>query len=161
MRAKKAKTPGTTKTSSAKRFTHGHPYASTMWHPWRALREASEIELIWAENLPDGILGATNGKQIWLSLKQLQVERRCTLTHELVHIERGHDGCQPVAVEKQVCAEAARRLITIDQLRAWLPWALSMEELADCLWVDEDTLKTRMENLTAEELQELSIVLSD
>ena len=43
----------------------------------------------------------------------------------------------------------------------WLPWALSMEELADCLWVDEDTLKTRMENLTAEELQELSIVLSD
>ncbi|MDK6591623.1 hypothetical protein, partial [Actinotignum timonense] len=68
---------------------------------------------------------------------------------------------QPVAVEKQVCAEAARRLITIDQLRTWLPWALSMEELADCLWVDEDMLKTRMENLTAEELQELSIVLSD
>lgn len=161
MRAKKAKTQKTTKTNSAKRFTHGHPYASTMWHPWKALHEASEIELIWTENLPDGMLGATNGKQIWLSLKQLQVERRCTLTHELVHIERGHNGCQPTAVEKQVCAEAARRLITIDQLRAWLPWALSMEELADCLWVDEATLKTRMENLTAEELRELSVVLSD
>ncbi|WP_083856979.1 ImmA/IrrE family metallo-endopeptidase [Schaalia turicensis] len=125
------------------------------------MREASEIELIWAENLPDGVLGATNGKQIWLSSKQFQTERRCTLTHELVHIELGHDGCQPVAVEKQVCVEAARRLITIDQLRTWLPWALSMEELAECLWVDEDTLKARLENLTAEELQELSTVLSD
>lgn len=44
--AKKAKTPGTTKTSSAKRFTHGVPYVLPMWHPWKALREASEIELI-------------------------------------------------------------------------------------------------------------------
>ena len=133
----------------------------SMWHPWRALYEANEIELIWSKNLPDGVLGATNGKQIWLSPKQFQAERRCTLTHELVHVERGHDGCQPPSVEKQVCAEAARRLITIEQLRAWLPWALSMEELAECLWVDKDTLKTRLENLTAEEMQELSTVLSD
>lgn len=46
--------------------------------------------------------------------RQLQPERRCTLTHELIHIECGHSGCQPPAVELEVRVEAARRLIPLD-----------------------------------------------
>ena len=32
---------------------------------------------------------------IWLDPRMTQAERRCALTHELVHLEHGHRGCQP------------------------------------------------------------------
>lgn len=81
-----------------------------MFHPWRLLREMPQITVIWTElnhksALTDGV------SQIWLDRRLFQVERRCSLTHELIHIERGHTSRQSAAIEEAVRAETARRLI--------------------------------------------------
>lgn len=72
---------------------------------------------------------------MWVDPRMSQVERRCVLTHEPVRLEHGHRGCQPAAVEHAVRAIAARRLITHEQLVVALPWAMSLDEFADELWV--------------------------
>lgn len=98
--------------------------------------------------MPDGAPGRTNGTDIiWLDKRLNQVERRCALTHELIHLERRHTGCQPHSVEVDVRAEAARRLIQLDHLIAGLRWARSFAELADELWVTEDVLRDRLDHL--------------
>ncbi|QSZ49371.1 hypothetical protein [Arthrobacter sp. D5-1] len=102
--------------------------------------------------MPDGAPGRTDGTStIWLDKSLDQVERRCALTHELVHLERRHIGCQPLAVESEVCAETARRLVALDQLVRGLRWSRSFAELADELWVTEDVLKDRFNNLAPED----------
>lgn len=131
-----------------------------MWHPWRALRDRLDLTLIWTDRLPNGVLGATDGTRIWMTPRQLQAERRCTLTHELVHIEHGHRGCQPPAIEAQVRIEAARRLIPLGDLGLAAVWARSPEELADELWVDLDTLLTRLDTCTDREREALNSALA-
>lgn len=117
------------------------------WHPWDALRQREDIVVHWTDLLPDGVLGATDGGQVWMARGQSQAERRCTLTHELVHIEWDHAGEQTVAVERAVCAEAARRLLPVEDLAREAVWAHDIVEAADDLWVDVDTLLNRLENL--------------
>lgn len=84
-----------------------------------------------------------------------QVERRCVLTHELVHLEHGHRGCQPPAVEIAVRREAARRLVRMEHLAAALPWAQDCDELADELWVTPMVLADRYDGLTETEMAAL------
>lgn len=84
-----------------------------------------------------------------------QVERRCVLMHELVHLRRGHRGCQSPTTERQVRAEAARYLIAIEDLEQEAAWALSLAELADELWVTEMVLCDRLSSLTDRERQRL------
>ena len=74
-------------------------------------------------------------------------ERRCALMHELVHDERGiphgHDPVEELAVER----EAARRLITVDDLIDVARWALSAAEAAYELAVTEDMLACRLSSM--------------
>lgn len=131
------------------------PLERALWHPWRALRRLEHIVVDWARPHPT-MPAATDGERvIWMDPRLTQVERRCVLTHELVHLERGHRGCQPRAVEHAVRAEAGRRLVTVEQLQHAMPWALSMGELADELWVTEMVLLDRLEGLTLEERRAL------
>jgi hypothetical protein len=81
----------------------------------------------------------------------IQVERRCTLTHELIHIEQGHTRCQDAVVEWKVRKETARRLISMEGVRRHLPWALSFGELADDLWVTPLVLSDRFRSFTDKE----------
>lgn len=122
----------------------------SLFHPWRALRSAEHVDLQWSRH--PAVLGRTNGtNRITLHPDQLQVERRCTLTHEMVHLEWGHrSGCHPT-VERQVRAEAARRLITIEYLLDALAWTDDWDEAADVLWVTVDVLRDRIDNLSADE----------
>ncbi|AYD90928.1 ImmA/IrrE family metallo-endopeptidase [Actinomyces sp. 2119] len=101
--------------------------------------------------MPPRTLGLTDGRTIWLSTDQTVAERRCTLTHELIHLERGHHSCQPPRVERSVEAEAARRLIPTERLLATLSWARSETEAAEHLWVDTATLRARLACLTEAE----------
>ncbi|MCC0765675.1 hypothetical protein [Micrococcus luteus] len=73
-----------------------------MFHPWRALRALSHVVVVWSR--PHAAApAATNGADlVWLDPRMTQAERRCALTHELVHLEHGHRGCQPPAVEHAV-----------------------------------------------------------
>lgn len=116
-----------------------------MWHPWRRLRDLSHIDLLW-EDTDDEYGHATFvPPSITLAIGLTQAERRCTLTHELIHHERGqvleqyHDR-EEAAVER----ESAKRLIGLEQLGDALAWSNDMGEIADELWVDVPTLQARL-----------------
>lgn len=123
------------------------PCMTLHYHPWRELRSLTGVIVHFATLAP-GIWGMTDGHQrIWLDRRLGQVERRCTLAHELEHIRRGHYGCQPPAVERAVNAAAARRLIpNPHRLADALAWARGdLAAAADELWVDEPTLSARLD----------------
>lgn len=132
-----------------------------LWHPWRVLRtQHSDVDVSCRCRLPDRIMGLQRGRRIWINWILTQVERRCTLTHELVHLERGPVPAEPRArarEEKTVSELAARRLIPIAALidaYRWCPAGVPAE-LADELWVDIPTLRTRMASLDPFEVAEL------
>ena len=77
----------------------------------------------------------------------LQRERRSSLTHELEHVERGHTGCCDPAEESLVRQAAAHRLISLEALASALAWTRDVTELAEELWVDETTVRTRLDHL--------------
>lgn len=116
------------------------------YHPWRELRGLVHVEVQYAE-LEGERMGFTRGHRITLDSTLMQDERRCTLAHELEHVRRGHQGCQPPAIETEVRQAAARRLIPFPSLLAALRWARTFEELIEELWVDEDTALTRLNHL--------------
>ena len=92
------------------------------------------------------------------------MHRRCTLTHELIHLERGPVPTDPIGRAREellVDIEAARRLITLDELVEALRWTREPNELADQLWVDQPTLRTRMSHLDPVEIAELEHHLED
>ena len=116
-------------------------------HPWRSLRELNHIVLHWRDDMPEYLLGATDGRHIWMRSDLSQVERRCVLAHELAHVLRRHRTCQPSAVEAAVEREAARFLLPDPRLLAdALVWAHGrVDEAADVLWVTDDVLVTRLD----------------
>lgn len=125
-----------------------------MWHPWRRLRALTHVHLHWQPLV--GLLGATNGRDlIVMDPRQSQAQRRCTIAHELAHIDLGHtDGCSPTE-ETEARALAARRLITMPALLDALAWSEELEEVADELWVDLDTLYARLDHLTPHECAQI------
>jgi len=125
-----------------------------MFHPWRRLRAQPQIDVTWRA-MPDR-LGATDGRcVIVMHPHQSQVQRRCTLAHELAHIELGHvDGCSD-ADERTATLLAARWLVDMEQLLSALRWAEDMREVADECWVDVPTLMARLDGLTCDERDQI------
>jgi len=128
-----------------------------MFDPWGTLRLLTHIHISFVR-MPDGAPGRTDGRVVWLDYRLQQDERRCTLTHELVHIEWGHSGCQRPRIEYKVRAETARRLILIDELCQHAAWARGHHELAEELWVTPDVLTDRLNTLTPDETAQLALV---
>lgn len=123
-----------------------------MWHPWRRLRDLPEVGLEWQDR--DDQYGHYDFIRdcITITSGMDQAERRCTLTHELIHRERGPVPAHLADKEEEiVCDLAARRLITLEALLDGMVWCYSEHELAEHLWVDDDTLVTRLRNLTPDE----------
>ncbi|WP_256970899.1 ImmA/IrrE family metallo-endopeptidase [Cellulomonas iranensis] len=126
-------------------------------HPWRRLRAMPHVRLVW-RRLP-GVLGLTDGRSVVvLHPDQSQAQRRCTLAHELAHIELGHvGGCTP-AQEREVRALVARRLVPDDALLAAWRWTRHPRELADELGVDVATVLDRLAGLDEAERARLRAV---
>lgn len=101
------------------------------------------------DDLPDGVLGMTNGHQIFLRSDLTHVEHRCAYEHELVHFQRGHTSCQPFAIEKDVQREVARRLLPRESMEKAARWARSASEAAAELDVTLDIYLARVEDLQA------------
>lgn len=100
--------------------------------------------------------GATDGRSvIWLCETLSSRERRCVLTHELVHLKHGHGECQPRPVERLVRLEAARLLLPWRALLKVVPSAESADHLAEELQVTRLVLDDRMSDLTGDQLQVL------
>lgn len=128
-----------------------------MFNPWAVIDANPHITVEYREF--DLWSGATNGiDTVYLDPRLLEVERRCTLTHELVHISRRHSACQPAAVEKVVRHETARLLVHVQDLYREMQWAHSHEELAAELAVTPRVLSDRLGCLTVPELDYLRMV---
>ena len=126
--------------------------ATTSPNPWAELRARPHLALVWTD-LPLGVRGMTDGTTIYLARGLSQRERRVTLCHELIHAEMGHTSHQPPAVERIVERETARRLLPdLDQVRAALAWATTLDEAAHELWVTSAVLETRLSDMSASRL---------
>ena len=101
---------------------------------------------------------------IWLDDRLTGPEHRCTLAHELVHAERQDQplGNPDLSAKREVVVhrEAARRLISVDQLADAVAWAAEARELADCLDVDLPTLQARLDVLSDAERDYLETITS-
>lgn len=126
-----------------------------MYHPWRRFRGLARWTLT-QTTLPGDLAGLT----IWpagvvaLDRRLSQVERRCTICHEIVHIERGpvpDDDRLAAREESAVEQEVARRLIELQPLGEALAWSRHISEAADVLWVTEDVLRVRLDHLSRSE----------
>lgn len=139
------------------------PVPAPIYHPWRVLRsDWPHVVVEHTDELPPGRRADTNGvDEIRMRGRLLQVERRCSLTHELVHLEHGHTGACTPAHEAEVNLEAARRLIPWERLLDAVRWARSERELADELWVTLPILRARTSALHADELMEIARAVHD
>lgn len=143
------------------------PDMSQRWHPWRhAAENYPEVVINCHRELPDRVWGMTSFslRKIWLCKRLRQVHRRCTLTHELIHLERGPLPADPklAAREERIVDElASRRLIELSHLIDGLRWTRDPAELADALWVDMPTLRTRLATLDPVETAEMEHALGD
>lgn len=131
------------------------------WHPWRHLAQHyPHITVSTRHVLPDQVMGLRRGDRMWICATCGQAERRATLAHEIAHLERGERG-HSIVEERIVSQLAARRLIDLDQLVDALRWARDVTELADELWVDEPTVRCRLDCLDPVEVAELHAALGD
>ncbi|WP_157571806.1 hypothetical protein [Nocardioides alkalitolerans] len=118
-------------------------------NPWRHLRRLVHVRLLWHD---DGPMGLTNHRDQTISLRRGMSweERRCTVQHEVLHIERGP---QPLGLrakdEEKVRRETAFLMIPEirDVLEALL-WAYTDEEAAEELGVDVYVLRYRLRHMS-------------
>ncbi|TFI02580.1 ImmA/IrrE family metallo-endopeptidase [Kocuria rhizophila] len=99
--------------------------------------------------------GCTDGRHVWLNEHLTDVEARCALTHELVHISRGHTRHQPAAVEDDVQAQTARLLVPWEAITEHAGSQLDQWHLAQELGVTERVLIDRLHFASTVELQAL------
>ena len=127
----------------------GHPDYS----PWEHLGHLEGVRLLWHDGGP---AGETDFDQVTISLRRglSRVERRSTLAHELIHLERGAVANIDAATQYEeylVEASAALRLIPAGVLGR-LPELVRMygEEAGQAfLDVDHATLMTAVEVVKA------------
>jgi hypothetical protein len=122
--------------------------AGLVVHPWRRLRELAHITLLWHDHGP---MGLADHQEQTVSLRRgmTWAQRRCTLTHELLHLERGPAlSTTKHQDEERVRRETARRMIPdVRILGEALAWALDEHECADELGVDVPVLRYRLRHL--------------
>ncbi|WP_181312505.1 hypothetical protein [Nocardioides campestrisoli] len=118
----------------------------------------------WSDHLPPGVLGLTDyaRRTVTLALGMTQAERRSTIAHELVHIERGPVPAAYVAREERIVdVITARQLVDFHELVDAMVWSLDEHEIADALWVDPAVVVVRLRTLTPLEAAVLNQRLDD
>jgi hypothetical protein len=126
-----------------------------MFQPWGMLRQLAHIAIIWTRPHSHSPAATDGTSRIWLDPELTRIERRCALTHELIHIQHQHHGCQLPAIERRVRWEAARLLVKFEHLVYHARWAHSLPELAEELSVTEAVLIDRLQTLDGAQLQTL------
>lgn len=135
---------------------------AAMLHPWRRLRDLAHVRLLWHDGGPKGV---TNFAAQTISLRRgmTQAERRSTVLHECLHVERGPVLTTLAAREELRVEKETARLLLPDVHRVGdaLAWAHDLREAADELWVDEQLLRCRLEHLHPAERGYLKRRLTD
>lgn len=123
----------------------------SIYHPWRDARRRHHLEIQFVDDLPAGVRGRITGDRIEVNRHMLGDERRCTITHELVHDERRiYPVDRVLRAREELVVEriAARRLIALERLVDVLVWTRQTDEVAEELWVDVPMLVTLVQSLT-------------
>lgn len=98
------------------------------------------------------VAAVTDGHStIWLDERLSELEARCALMHELVHLRFGHAGHQPESIERKVCERAARLLIPFEWLYRVRHWQGRPDTLAEDLGVTPAVLRDWLRWLTEDE----------
>jgi len=120
-----------------------------MYNPWRTLRALADVTLAWHAGGP---MGRTTHSTQTISLRRGMTweERRCTVEHELRHLENGP---QPYGLrakdEERVRRDTALALIPeIEPVGDAIAWAHSEEEAAMELGVDVYVLRYRLRHMS-------------
>ena len=99
--------------------------------------------------LPGTQLGETHWPSMTITVDPRipAAAQRCTLAHEIVHVERGQVPAEPVLAAREELAverETARRLIGIRPLGEAMAESDHLGHVAELLDVDPDTLACRL-----------------
>lgn len=120
------------------------------FNPWRRLQALTHVELQWHDGGP---MGETDFETSVISLRRGMTweERRSTVLHECIHVERGPvpmglAGREELLVEKQTACELLPSVKAIAEAFAWAQG--ETEGAAYELGVDVDVLRTRMKYMT-------------
>jgi hypothetical protein len=117
-------------------------------HPWRLLRERAHVTLAWHD---DGPMGFARHSTQTISLRRGLdwAQRRCTVMHELIHLERGPAlSTTRDQDEERVRRETARRMLPdISRVGEAIAWAFDEHECADELGVDVGVLRYRLRHM--------------
>jgi len=141
---------------------------ATPYDPWQDAHQNWPDTQVVIERMAGDLLGEVRdgGRLIALRAGTSYAQRRCTLTHELVHLERGLLECGPWAQREELLVhdEVARRLILLGALAAAIRMSGTAEDLpalAQSLDVDTETLQLRFARLDRSERRMLrrSLVL--
>lgn len=123
------------------------------YDPWGEVPAGWSVDLV---VMPVRGMCRWSRKAILLDIKLSRAEERCTLTHEIVHAERGPFPRWLTAREESIVdAKAARRLIPLDALGEALAWSLHPAVAAEELDVDPPTLEALLRDLAEAEVEAL------
>jgi hypothetical protein len=131
--------------------------APDAYDPWDDVaRNWPEVDVV-LKPMTGRLLGLLRYPVIALRADTSAAQRRCTLAHEIVHLERGVTDCGHWAQREELLVhrEVARRLIPLPQLIAAareLGTDGDLSRLAQALAVDLETLQLRLDLLSAEEV---------
>jgi hypothetical protein len=139
---------------------------NAQWSPWRHLRENHPTITVYEYELPGTYLGCTDHDKglIYVDSRLNQAERRCTLAHEIGHLERGPVPKQPLAAIREELAVdkwAAEKLIRVQDLISAFRWTSDLNEAAEELWVDQNMLLARLRWMSPADRTLLNTYLAD
>ena len=109
------------------------------------------MAMIFRVRMPDGVAARTDGKDIWVDDRLNEVQEKCAIVHEEIHIERGHSTVQPEAVEFEVRYETAKRLLPLEAIVGVCKNGKSLAGIARELEVTRQVLMDRAATLTDEQ----------
>src|SRR5581483_10769071 len=123
---------GLNRVSSVPQASIGAMTADVDYDPWREAADRWPELQIRLEPMSGRLLGWLSYPIVALRRDSSAAQQRCTLAHELVHLERGTLDCGPWAAreERLVHAEAARRLVPVSQLAGAVQVAGGTHDLA-------------------------------
>lgn len=98
--------------------------------------------------MADGVAARTDGVDIWVDDRLNEVQEKCAIAHELVHIERGHSTVQPEAVEMSVRYAVAKQLLPLEAIAGVCKEDRSLAAIAKDLGVTRQVLMDRAATLT-------------
>ncbi len=119
------------------------------YDPWQDLATNWPEVRVVVEPMAGRLLGELRYPVIALRAGTSAAQRRCTLTHEIVHLERGTAECGPWAAREELLVhrEVARRLVPPELLRQALRETggdADLPAVARLLDVDLETARLRL-----------------